>query len=127
MNWFVVAIVFLSAQTNPTLYPITGGTESLPLRILSQLSANQALKNSPLTPCQSGSTIGNFTITLNCDGNDNDGSTSYEPVPDTDLAVGDQYYIQTVDNVFTIFNKSNGLSQSPIAPASNNSSLVPYP
>jgi len=99
------------AQTeikSPTLYPITGGTESLPLRILSQLSANQALKNSPLTPCQSGSTIGNFTITLNCDGNDNDGSTSYEPVPDTDLAVGDQYYIQTVDNVFTIFNKADG-------------------
>lgn len=59
------------------------------------------------TPCQAGGTEGNFTIVLNCDGNDSDGSSSYEVVPDTDLAVGDEYYVQTVDNVFTIYNKAD--------------------
>ena len=84
---------------------MTGGSESLPLRVLSKTAY---VPVSLATPCQPGSTIGNFTITLNCDGNDSDGSASYEPVPDTDMAVGDQYYFQTVDNVFTIFNKSDG-------------------
>jgi hypothetical protein len=94
---------------HPTLYPVTGGTESLPLRVMAKSSsANRLSNNAPTTPCQPGGTIGNFTIALNCDGNDSDGSSSYEPVPDTDLAVGDQYYIQTVDNVFTIFNKADG-------------------
>lgn len=61
----------------------------------------------PVTPCSSGGTFGNFTIVLDCDGNDSDGSTNYEAVPDTDLAVSEQYVFQTVDNVFTIFNKSD--------------------
>lgn len=112
MNQFVVAIIFslfglpaIAQSARPTLHPITGGTESLPLRVMSRLAHDF---RPPSTPCQSGGIIGNFTVVLNCDGNDSDGSASYEPVPDTDLAVGDQYYIQTVDNVFTIFNKIDG-------------------
>ena len=112
MNRFVVAIIVslfglpaIAQSERPTLHPINGATESLPLRVI----ATSGYKfNPPSAPCQSGGITGNFTVMLNCDGNDSDGSASYEPVPDTDLAVGDQYYIQTVDNVFTIFNKIDG-------------------
>jgi len=99
------------AQSGPTLYPVIGGTVSLPLRILSR---NGPVAARPVprprqftTPCSSVGTSGNFTTVLNCDGNDSDGSTSYGGVPDTDMAVGDQYVIQTVDNVFTIYNKAD--------------------
>lgn len=66
-----------------------------------------AIPGASVTACSSGATSGNFTLVLNCDGNDSDGSTSYEGVPDTDLAVSEQYVFQTVDNVFTIYNKSD--------------------
>lgn len=117
MNRLVVAIVWilcsvpgLAQNKNATLYPVISGTESLPPRVMPTSSQANAFntRTHPSTPCQPGGTAGNFTIVLNCDGNDSDGSSSYEPVPDTDLAVGDQYYIQTVDNVFTIFNKADG-------------------
>ncbi len=90
-----------------------GGQESLPLRVLSGTvpPISRSSRNSPssavATPCSSGGTADNFTIVLNCDGNDNNGSSAYEPVPDTDLAVSEQYVMQTVDNVFTIYNKSD--------------------
>jgi len=102
---FLFSIPAIAQNKNPTLYSVSGGSESLPLRVIAKSPSGSV---APATPCQPGGTIGNFTITLNCDGNDSDGSASYEPVPDTDLAVGDQYYIQTVDNVFTIFNKADG-------------------
>src|SRR5579872_5256118 len=95
-------------SAGPSLYPVIGGVESLPLRVLASVNRRPPSDRKitvPATPCSSGGTAGNFTILLNCDGNDNDGSSSYSYVPDTDLAVGEQYYFQTVDNVFTIYNK----------------------
>ena len=94
----------------PEQYPVTGGVESLPLRLLSTLVPRDPSTRPtfvPTTPCSSGGTAGNFTIVLNCDGNDNDGSAAYSIVPDMDLAVGEQYFFQTVDNVFTIYNKAD--------------------
>ncbi|HKH98919.1 MAG TPA: hypothetical protein VJ999_07415 [Candidatus Sulfotelmatobacter sp.] len=90
-------------------YPVIGPTESLPLRVLAQLAPDPHSRNAVTTamPCFSGGAVGNLTIVLNCDGNDSDGSSLYEGVPDTDLAVGDQYFVQTVDDVFTIYNKSD--------------------
>jgi hypothetical protein len=101
----------LAQSEGPTLYPVIGGSQSLPLRVVSKSSlANSWSKLSrlPTSPCQSGGTNGNFTTVLSCEGNDSDGTVSYGAVPDTDLAVGDQYYVQTVDNVFTVYNKTDG-------------------
>ncbi len=95
----------------PSLYSVVGGEESLPLRLMAMSHpGGPHSKNSrpAATPCEAGGAAGNFTIVLNCDGNDSDGSSSYGLVPDTDLAVGDQYYVQTVDDVFTIYNKADG-------------------
>jgi hypothetical protein len=108
---FLSSMAAFAQNVGPTLYPVIGGHESLPLRVVSKSSlANSASRTEypPAIPCQFGGTIGNFTIVLNCDGNDSDGTSSYGAVPDTDLAVGDQYYVQTVDNVFTIYNKVDG-------------------
>ncbi len=103
---FVCGPAILGQNAAPSLYTVVGGTESLPLRILSQ--GTVVSQSTPgITPCSSAGTLGNFTVVLNCDGNDSNGSTSYGEVPDTDLAVSDQYVFQTVDNVFTIYNKSD--------------------
>lgn len=104
---FVCGVAGFAHAEGPSLYPVVGGAESLPLRVLAQDLSAGYRPSRPVTPCSSGGTFGNFTVVLNCDGNDNDGSSDYEDVPDTDMAVGDQYVIQTVDNVFTIFNKSD--------------------
>jgi hypothetical protein len=100
-------IAFAQSQ-KPVLYPVVGGTESLPLGELAKLYGG-ARPHSPATatPCSAGGTFGNFTVVLNCDGNDSDGTTAYGSTPDTDMAVSEQYVIQTVDNVFTIYNKSD--------------------
>lgn len=103
----VCSLAAFAGNEGPSRYPVIGGTESLPLRVLSRAAARVAKSSSPVTPCTAGGSSGDFTIVLNCDGNDNDGSSSYRYVPDTDLAVSDQYVIQTVDNVFTIYNKSD--------------------
>jgi hypothetical protein len=97
-----------SSDAAPSFYPVIGGVESLPLRVLSKNAATaRSLLHAPRTPCSSGGTSGNFTIFLICDGNDNSGTSEYEDVPDTDMAVSEQYVFQTVDNVFTIYNKSD--------------------
>jgi hypothetical protein len=107
----VSSCVTLLAQTQPPEeYPVTGGVVSLPLHLLSALMPGDPSTRPVFlttTPCSAGGTAGNFTIVLNCDGNDSNGSASYSVVPDTDLAVGDQYFFQTVDNVFTIYNKTD--------------------
>lgn len=106
----VCGVAALAQSGSSALYAVVGGVESLPLRVLSpgpSATLRLAATKPSVTPCSSGGTSGNFTIILNCDGNDNNGTTAYRDVPDTDMAVSDQYVIQTVDNVFTIYNKSD--------------------